>query len=502
MNTASIWKGTSEETDFPALTGDLSVDVAIIGGGITGITAALLLSQAGKSVAVLEAGKLGMGTTGFSTGNLYAVLAEHLFTIGEKWDEATMRAVADARQGAVDLIEKIITTHAIDCDFFRRPLHLFAADAAEERKGAVEKEYQAAVTIGLKARLTETLPSPFKAEKALIIEEQAQFHPLNYVKGLAQAIADERCQIFEHSKAIAIDDSRCIVDTAGGSVTAGKIIMATHTPKGVNVLQTELGPYREYAIAARLDGNDFPEGIFWSLGPSRHSIRSYDSNGHKYLLVLGEDHKTGQKEETGECYQRLEEYLRANFAAGAIEYRWSAQRYYPADKLPYIGKSIGSANVYVATGYATDGLVYGTLAAVLISDDIMGRENPCSGLFDSRRFNPAKSAKEFLTENINVAGYYLKDYLKGPETHSADEVGRGEGKLIKLNGEKLAAYRDDNGKLFLLSPVCTHMKCIVHWNKAERTWDCPCHGSRFQFDGEVIEGPAIAALESKSLESG
>lgn len=496
MKAIPIWRDTAGETDFPSLQGDLAVDAAIIGAGITGITAAMLLAQAGKRVAVLEAGRVGMGTTGQSTGNLYAVVADYLFAIGEKWGEGALKTVAAARSEAVNLIEATVKRHAIECDFARRPWHLFTP--VDERKNIIEKEYQAALSAGLKACLTDSLPAPFQAASALILEDQAQFHPLKYVQGLARAIAAEQCQIFENTKVTAFDDKKGVVETEGGRISAEKIILATHTPKGFNVLQTELGPYREYGIAARLTEPVFPEGIYWRIAPSRRSVRAYHRDGEHYVMVIGEDHKVGQRADTEACYRQLEDTLRTQFTAGEIAYRWSAQHYHSADGLPYIGKSMGSSNLYVATGFGKDGLTYGALAARLICDDIMGRQNAWSDTFNARRFNPAKSAKHFLSENLNVAGYYLKDYLKTPDSHSYDVVGKGEGKLVEVKGEKLAAYRDETGELFLLSPVCTHLRCIVHWNGAEKSWDCPCHGSRFRIDGEVIEGPAIAPLEKKS----
>lgn len=498
MNTLSIWKGTAGETDFPELREDLAVDVAIVGGGITGLMTAMLLNRVGKRVAVVEAARIGTGTTGFSTGNLYAVLSDYLFTIGEKWDEATLQAVARARKQAVDLIEDTVKSYGIECSFSRQPLHLFTLDTAREHIEAIEKEYQAALTANLPALLSDTLQSPFQVKKALTIAQQAQFHPLQFVTGLARALASDQCRIFENSKVVVIDEKRGVVETQSGKIVAEHLVLATHTPKGINVLHTELGPYREYGMAARLGAEDFPGGIFWCLGSSRRSLRVYHHQGQRYLLVLGEDHKVGQQENTQTCYQALEDYLRANFAIEAVEYRWSAQHYQSADRLPYIGRSVGSPNLYVATGFGKDGLTYGAVSGLLISDAIVGRQESWSGIFDPRRFNPTKSVKDFLSENLNVAGYYLKDYLQPPEGRSFTEVGNGEGKLIKVDGERIAAYRDEHGQLHLLSPVCTHMKCIVHWNNAEKTWDCPCHGSRFRCDGEVIEGPAIAPLERKA----
>lgn len=344
-------------------------------------------------------------------------------------------------------------------------------------------------------------PLTFGVGQSLRIEHQAQFHPLEYVCQLAAKIASENCRIFENSRVTEIDDDRLVVKTAHGEVHAAKIIMATHTPKGFNVLQTELGPYREYGLSARLHDNQYPDGIFWSLEEPSHSLRSYELNGEKHLIVIGEEHKTGQQEPGVEYYGKVEDYIRSRFNVESIQYRWSAQNYQPADYLPYIGKSPGSEALYVATGFGTNGLLYGPLAAAIIAEDFLGREHQWAGLYSSRRFNPAKAGGTFIKENINVAKQYVKDYLTHEPSENLQSVRNGEGALVKHNKEKLAAYIDEAGQLTALSPVCTHLGCIVHWNRLDKSWDCPCHGTRFQTDGEVIEGPAFTPLERKPVDN-
>ncbi|MBW3624842.1 MAG: FAD-dependent oxidoreductase [Armatimonadetes bacterium] len=497
MDTTSIWEGTSAEVGFPALSGEIEVDVVIIGGGITGITAAMLLSRAGKSVAVLEANHVGQGTTGYSTGNLYVTLADQLYHVRDKWGQETATAVAASRSETLDYLEGTVVEFNLPCRFDRRPHYIFPTHDSQVEK--MQREYETLRDAGQPASLTREVPLPFPVDQALKIDRQAQFHPLIFVQSLAKSIASDRCRIFEDSKVVEIDDDQRVVRTAGGQVRAEKIILATHMPIGFHLVQTEVFPYREYGLALRLKGDSYPEGIFWTFEQPSHSIRSYEADGTKYLIVIGELHKTGQHDDLEDYYAKVEAYARSRFDVERVEFRWSAQHYRPADELPYIGRSSTTKDTYLATGFGTNGLIYGPLAAAIIADDICGRENRWADLYNSRRFTPAKSAKEFLKENANVAAQYAKDYLSRADVERLGEVPRGEGRMAELDGEMLAVYRDENGEWTVLSPVCTHLGCIVHWNGWEKSWDCPCHGSRFRTDGEVIEGPAIAALAKKAI---
>ena len=498
METKSFWEGTAPESGFGRLEGDIECDVVVVGGGITGITAAQLLSSAGQRVVVLEALTIGSGTTGYSTGNLHALPDQGLYSVRDRWSQEVATSVALSRAEMINLIEQTVERFGVSCGFARRPHYLFASEPSQRKQ--MEQEYEVVRAAGLNAELVDDVPLPVPTQGALRVENQAQIHPLAYVRGVARAIAGEGCRIFEHSPAAEIDDDNATVQTLQGRIRAQSIVMATHTPKGFNLLQTELGPYREYGIAARLRGEaaDYPVGIFWSFEEPGHSIRSYDVNGVRYLIVIGEKHKTGQHEVGQEYYTRVEDYARHYFGVESIEYRWSGQHYRPADLLPYIGKTGGSSHTYMATGYSTNGLLYGPLAALIIADEIMGHENPWAELYNARRFTPLKSAGEFLKENVNVAKQYARDYLTKSEVEQLEGTMPGEGKIVEVDGKKLAIYRDDQGEVTVLSPVCTHLGCIVHWNPWERSWDCPCHGSRFRCTGEVLEGPALKPLEKRT----
>lgn len=494
MNTQSLWLGHSRSTGFPSLDRDISADVAIVGGGITGVTTAMQLSRAGKKVALVEAGEIGSSATGGSTGNLYTTVDEHLYKLKEKWDEETVKTVVASRKASIDLIGKLVEEHHIDCQFFPRAWHLYATESSPEQREIIEKEFEAARQAGLNARLVDTLPLPFTITKVLAIEDQAQINPAAYVRGLARAVASDTCQFFENTHASDIDGKQGTVQTRNGRINADAIVLATHTPKGVHMVQTGMTCGREYGLAARLDNGNYPEGIFWSVDQPKHSIRGADFGGERFLVVVGARHATGQEEHTAECYKRLEDFATSTFPVESIAFRWSAQNYRSPDLLPYIGRSVAASNTYIATGYATDGLVYGTLAATLIANEITGTDNPWSDLYKPGRFTPAKSAEQFVKHNMEVAKEYASKLLSSGARQELDAVQPGQGKVVQAGGQKLAAYRNEQGQVMAVSATCTHMGCEVHWNDAERSWDCPCHGSRFRTDGEVVEGPAIAPL--------
>ncbi|MGZ5028273.1 MAG: FAD-dependent oxidoreductase [Methylobacter sp.] len=489
----SIWEGTAKEGRlFSSLAGHKEADVVIIGGGITGLTAAMLLSEAGKKVIVLEALRIGLGTTGNSTGNLYVTVDDYLSGIKKKWGSDVMKAVVMSRAEAINRIETTIDNYDLDCDFYRTSFNLFAESLDQDIESFIEEEFAALTEAGVKARIGGNPGLPFAAAKSLSIEGQAQFHPLNYVRGLAGKLRDS-CEIHEHSQVIDFDEDERIVKTKDGSVKAAQVIMATHTPKGVYMVHSALGPYREHGVAAELLSGEMPKGIFWSMNKPKRSVRHFNDGGKDYVMVIGDKYKTGQGENTGEYLQRLEDYLTSHFDTGPINYVWAGQQYRPADHLPYIGKH-GDA-MYFLTGFSSDGLVYGTLAAMIVSDMIIGKTNPWQDIYKLNRFTPLKSFKEFFKENADNFVQYLKG---APDADSMAEIALDEGCVIEKDGEKLAVYKDQNGVNHICSAVCTHMKCTVNWNPSEKTWDCPCHGSRFKPDGQVIEGPAVADLPAKT----
>ena len=492
----SIWRTTPSETNFPTLNESINADVAIVGGGITGITSAYLLAKSGKKVVVLEAGNIAGGTSGYSTGNLYAMVDKRLHHIQSKWDKETAAAVAGSRSAAVNLVERIVREEKIDCDFKRVPWYLFSE--TNEKDETIENEIEAAAGYGLQVEELNDLPLPIHVSKAIKVENQAQFNPSAFVTSLAEKVDKTNCRIFENSPVYHIEkEEELTLSTPKGTVTAQKVILATHSPKGIYAVHTALYPYREYAMAAKLNSGDFPDGIYWDTEADFHtSIRTYKKDGNSYVIMLGGHHKVGQEDDYTRFYDKLEQNIRKFYDISSIDYKWSAQHYKPADGLPYIGESKDD-NIYFATGFSTDGLTYGVLSAMIFDDILNNRENAWADLYKAKRFTPVKSAKEYIKENINVAAQYLKNIPGTADDEIYSEIKAGEGKVVDHGTEKWAVYRDENGVVHCRSALCTHMACVVDWNEAEKSWDCPCHGSRFEATGEVIEGPAFSPLEPK-----
>lgn len=492
METASLWKTFGSGSNYPQLSHKLETEVVVIGGGICGVTCAELLSDAGIDVILLEASRIGESSTANSTGNLYEVYGELLKegyqSFGDKIGE-----VVKSRREAINLIEENIRKYQIDCDFKRVSWNYYSA--IEQKESQIQKCLENAQKLNIPLRQTTSQEDRLKSRKSVTIEGQAQFNPVRYVQGLAKAIQD-RCRIFEESRVIDIQnqDNLKRVLTDDGAIRCKFVIHATHTPKGFMPVQAMMGPYREYGIACRIKEPQHPEGIFFGYHAASEitSTRTYERNGEHFLIVVGEPHKVGQGD-TLLHMKRLEKFAAEHFDVLEITHRWGGQHYRPADHLPYIGRRKHGSDTLIATGFSTHGLVYGTLSAMIFKDIVQGRDNPYIKLFDPARFSPVRSAPKFLKENLNVFNQYLKDYLRKNDDAFTD-IALGEGKVVEFDGHKLAAFRSEENQLQVCSAVCTHLGCIVHWNNGENSWDCPCHGSRFSPEGEVIEGPALKAL--------
>ncbi|MDD3743272.1 MAG: FAD-dependent oxidoreductase [Lentimicrobiaceae bacterium] len=491
MFTQSIWKDTASIHNHQVLNRDISADVAIIGGGVTGISTARLLARQGLKVVVAESLKVGGGTSGHSTGNLYVTIDKNLETLKNKYDLETVKQVLQSRKDALNLIESWVKAYSLDCDFKRQNWNLYSAIAENDEK--IEQELGVAREAGLEIIDSDPANYPLKINKGITLPNQAQLNPMRYVQELAN-VADDNIAIYECTRVIKIEESDegVVLHTSGGNIHADYAVMATHVPKGFDLLQTLLGSYREYGVAFKAGDLDFPEGIFWGYHEDGKNISSrlYERNGERYVIFVGEPHKTGQTEDNIQHIQALCDFAQTHYGLNQVVYRWGGQHYRPADLLPFIGRRNQNGRTFVATGFSTDGLVYGTLAAMMIADEITGRSNPYSDLYNPRRFTPIKSASRFIAENVNVATVFLKDLPSGADKDSFADIKVGEGAVINYQGEKIAAYRREDNELHLNSAVCPHLKCIVNWNNAEKTWDCPCHGSRFSRDGVVLEGPS------------
>lgn len=497
----SIWIDTAPVPERSALRGDLNVDVCIIGAGITGLTAARLLKRSGMTVAVVEALSVGGGETGHTTAHLAThhdlYYSDTISKVGE--DEARM--ILESRRAAITQIEELITDDAISCGYERVPAYLFSEHASSAR--ALEAELIACHRLGMHAEWVETMPVSFPIAGAIRFPNQAQFHPLEYLRGIALRVDGNGSHLFEHTRITNVEPGApCRVRAEGGTITCKHVLYATNAPiNATGLLITKVAAYRSYAMAFRIDPASAPLALLWDTGDPYHYVRVHRSGDATFLIVGGEDHKVGVPEETFDenaAWGRLEGWTRGRFVVGEIAAKWSGQLLEPADGLPYIGRY--DDHVWVATGFSGDGMTNGTLAAMLLSQEILGEKTALAKVYDSKRL-PTSGAVEYLRENVDFPKHLVTDRFHRADADRFREVAAGEGKIVKLGKEKLAVFRDHDGTCHALSPVCTHMGCHVKWNTAESSWDCPCHGSRFDArTGAVLNGPATVALEAKPIE--
>ena len=494
MSTTSIWNATYSIASHAPLLEVIDVDVVIVGAGITGLTTAFLLAEEGRSVAVIEANRVGAGVSGSSTGNLYQTVTGGLQALGSKWGDEVTHAVVASRGEAMSFIESMVLKARVPCAYRRCPMVHYAISPDGEQ--AVHDEFDAARTAGLHVQLGFELPAalPSAHGAVLSIAHQAQFHPLAYMHALASQTEGAGARIYEQSPALEIDRSAVKVITPCGSIAARDLVLATHSPSGFHMVQAGMGARREYGLSFQVDAPPLPPGIFWGQGMPRLSIRTLDFNGEHYLLCIGEHHETG-RHDAATVLAKLEQDARERLAVGDPVHRWSAQHFHSPDGLPYIGRDESGA--YIATGFSTDGLVYGTLAAQIMADRIVGRANRWSSVYRARRFDAFKAGAQTMKASSGVVKALVHDYLTHRHAEPLKRLARGEGAIVELENGRVAAYCEPNGRLHAVSPVCTHMKCQVHWNSVETSWDCPCHGSRFAPDGSVLEGPALEPLVNR-----
>ncbi|HEX6159654.1 MAG TPA: FAD-dependent oxidoreductase [Thermoanaerobaculia bacterium] len=493
----SLWNATTPVSPATQrLSGDVHVDVAIIGAGITGLTAAVLLEERGRSVAVLEKEGVAAGETGNTTAHITEAVDARYHYLRRTFGKDEARQIAQASHAAMEKIAELVGKYSIDCRFRRVPGYLYT----EKRKyiAQVKNEVSAAQEAGLDVRWQGEVPLPFPTRGAAVFANQAQFHPGLYAAALAARVP----RIFTNTPVTSITPGEpCVVETPHGKVFARAVLQATNVPiAGFQTVHTKAAAWRTYAIAFLMEGDpaDHPEGLFWDTADPYHYTRWQETGEGTYMIVGGEDHKVGDEEDTEACFERLRQYVREQFGVHPERYRWSGQIIEPHDGLPFIG---GHGPLYISTGYSGQGMTMGTLGAMLCTDLITGVENPLAALVDPMRVHVRGSVREFLAQNLGFAAQVVSDRLTAHDVESTDpfDVKSGEGKIVAVDGRKVACYRDEAGTLHAVSPVCTHMRCDVAFNAAERTWDCPCHGSRFTPDGEVLNGPAKLPLEKIDL---
>lgn len=477
-------------------------DVIIVGGGITGITTALLLQQAGKKCIVLEANNLCFGTTGGTTAHLNTLLDTPYNTIAKNFNKDKAKLVARSVREAIALIKHHVSAYNIDCSFEEAEAFLYAQEPKQEKE--LEEIRQAATDAGVDAVYDPQLPLPFTFTKAIRVPGQAKFIPTRYVHALATKLEEAGGVIVQQCRVTGAQENETItVDTSLGEVKGHALIYATHIPPAVNLLHLRCVPYRSYAMAVTLTGDvPYPTGLFYDMYDPYHYYRTQEVDGQPYLIVGGYDHKTAHEENTEHHFLQLEAHVRGTFKVRDVVYKWSSQYFEPADGLPYIGALPGhSGKIYVATGYGGNGMTYSHVAAMLLKNIILDEESPYPDLYNPNRIKPVAGFVNFIKHNADVVKQFAGKWFPHEDLEELAALAAGEEKVVVVGNQKIALYKDDDGHLHAVDPICTHLKCEVKWNRAERSWDCPCHGARYSFDGKVLTGPADRDLEPVEIRS-
>ncbi len=492
----SLWQDSVTAFEPQNNSAETNFDVAIAGGGITGITTALLLQKAGKKCIVFEAYNLCFGTTGGTTAHLNTLLDNPYSTIIKNFGKENAQLVAQACKNAIELVKSNIDEYNIDCGFENASAYLFAQTDKQVKE--LTDIHDACREVNVKALYTNKLPVDIEYKKVMVVDGQAKFHPVKYVHALAKAFEDAGGVILQECRVEDVEENNSVqIATTKGNFQANVLIYATHIPPGVNLLHLRCAPYRSYAMAVTLKNKNYPADLIYDMYDPYHYIRSQKINNKTYLIVGAEDHKTGHVENTNECFLKLEAYLRKYFDVDEVVNKWSSQYFEPADTLPYIGHLPGHAgNILVASGYGGNGITYSHAAAVTLRDIVSNKDNPLIKLFDPNRIKPVAGFVSFISHNADVAKQFIGKWFEHEKLKELADLAAGEGKVVKYEGETIALYKDENGGLHALNPVCTHMKCSVAFNTAEQTWDCPCHGARYNTNGFVVSGPASMGLEN------
>jgi glycine/D-amino acid oxidase-like deaminating enzyme/nitrite reductase/ring-hydroxylating ferredoxin subunit len=495
--TTSLWM-LFQPPAYPSLDADESADVCVVGAGIAGLTTAYLIARAGRSVLVLDDGQIGSGETGRTTAHLTNAIDDRYFAIERLHGEVGARLCAESHTSAIDRIESIVAAERIDCDFERVDGYLFLGPGDDPR--LLGRELDAAHRAGLSTveRLERAPVEGFSTGACLRFPRQGQFHPLKYLAGLARAIERYGGRIRSGAHVDDVEDGEpALVRTASGcTVECREVVVATNTPVNDRfTIHTKQAAYRTYAIGCWIPAGSVTRALYWDTCDPYHYIRVHPfDSARDALIVGGEDHKTGQESDTiSGRHARLEQWARERFPMlGEVACRWSGQVMEPVDGVAFIGRNPGDRHILVATGDSGMGMTHGTIAGLLLSDLVAGRENAWAALYDPGRVT-LRATGEFLKENLNVAAQY-GDWAAAGDVASENSIPRGAGAVMRHGLSKVAVYRDDRGVLHRRSAVCPHLGCVVSWNPTERSWDCPCHGSRFDPLGQVINGPAVAPL--------
>ena len=495
----SYWMDTTEPTTWGSLAGEVRVDVAVVGGGIAGLTVASELKRRGRTVAVLEAGRVAASVTGHTTAKLTALHTLKYDHIGRHFGAEKARLYADSQQAAIEYVAARVEAEGIDCDFERTPAYTYTVDPAEVEQ--VQAEVAAARLAGLQASYVTESELPYGFAGAIRVDQQAQFHPRRFLLHVAAQIPGDGSHIYEQTRVTGVDEgSPCRVTTAGGTVVADHVVIATHYPiLDRALLFSRLEPHRDVVVAAPIDAAAAPLGMYISTESNTRSVRTapYD-DGRRLLIITGEPFKPGHEDDVTGRYAALTAWTREHFGDLDFTHRWSTQDNTSTDRVPYVGPlHVGAKNTWVATGFGGWGMSNGTMSGLLLADLMTGVANPWAPLYDPRRIKPLTEAKKFAKANLDVAKRFVGDRLHSDKVDTADDIAPGQAVVVRVKGEQTACYRDEAGTLHAVSAVCTHLGCIVAFNDAELSWDCPCHGSRFDVDGAILQGPANKPLERR-----
>lgn len=493
----SYWIASTPKTDYPPLDKDVTVDVAIIGGGIVGIFCAYLLTLEGLSVAVIEADRILHGTTAHTTAKLtsqHELIYDKLIT---QFGDVYAKQYAEANEHAIRLVRKIAEEKKIDCDLSTQDAFVFVQN--EQNLGKIKKEVDSALKVGIKAEFVKSIPFDIEIQGAVCFKDQAQFHPLKFLTPLAKEIVEKGNSIYEYSRVVEVEEKGrlAVVVKNGSKVTADHVIVASHYPfiNKEGFYFARIYVERSYVLALKAK-EKFPGGMYINAESPSRSLRSLPTEVGELIMVIGDEHKTGQGEDTIKHYEALMDFAARLFTVEDIPYRWSAQDCMTVDGLPYVGLyTKNSPDLYVATGYGKWGMSNSIASAVIIKDLITHGDNPWKEVYNPSRKTIGASAGKFIVENANVVGNLIAGKLS-PLPNDID-LSIGEAQVVKIDGHRAGVYKDENGELHTVDTTCTHLGCEANWNSAEKSWDCPCHGSRFAYTGDVIEGPANKPLNTE-----
>ncbi|MDP9047638.1 MAG: FAD-dependent oxidoreductase, partial [Bacteroidota bacterium] len=466
-----------------------------------GITSALLLQKAGRKCLVVEAHSIGFGTTGGTSAHINT-FADTTYSEAESaFGEEGALLFKDAINEGKNIIYENIKTYQIDCDFELKKGYVFAENDDEAKE--LDELYEGTKKVGVPISYTEDVPTPIAYKKAVVLEGQAQFHPIKYIASLAKEFIKLKGVILEHTKIETLTQSGEIHLAKAGRlvIRARKVIYATHIPPGITWMNFNCAAYRSYVLGVKLKGDNYPDALIYDMQEPYHYYRTHNIDGQNLLIAGGNDHKTGH-DYPEKAFEDLEKYIRKHYQVSSVKYKWSSQYYIPADGFPFIGQMAdATGGVFCATGFNGNGMMLGTISGKILCDLVLNSSSKYEKIFSPSRMKPVAGFSEFVKENADVVFHFIADRFSIKDTDSLKRIKPGDGKVVEVDGKKVAAYHDEEGIFHTLNPVCTHAKCIVNWNAEEKSWDCPCHGARYDINGRVLTGPAIVDLQHIEIDS-